>query len=128
MPRRRAGAKYQIRRAIARQCLNFGRVRGNNKSASKLPTASYFINHPTVGNSEIDIVNHRPKLRIISNISFTKTVIIVDQSSSYPLGRIAGTSRYEFVQEYHPICETISEASTISRPSTPSDIEIVTLD
>ena len=128
MPRRRAGSKFQIRRAIARQCSKVGQVRGNNKPTSKLPTASYFIKNSTVGNSETDIVKSRPKVRIISNVAFSKTIIIVDESSPYPLGRIAGTVRYGFTQEYHPICEDISEASTLSRPSTPVDIEVITLD
>lgn len=128
MARRRAGAKFQIRRAIARECHKLPQKRGNNKKNQNLLLTSYHQDKLPISSSLSDITNGRSGIKIISNVEFTKTLVIIDESSSPCAGRIVGGLRFSFTEIYQPECEDISDASTASRSSTPAGIEIITLD
>lgn len=128
MPRRRAGAKFQIRRAIAQQCLKPGQKRGNNKSVLKTFIDEYLRNKPALVKAVIECASSLPKVHIVSETLIKQKVYIVDPKTSYPLARLVGTSRQFLIEEIQREWDDISEAPTLSRPSTPDDIEIIELD
>lgn len=151
MPRRRGGVKFQIRRAIARQCSKSGQKRGNNKKILISFIKKYLIKTPAVGKAVHQLASSRPNICIVSSVAIRKTLYIVDPKSPFPLARLVGTNRYISTEKYcsqlyessseastgppfSPSPDSISEASSESRPSTPTDtsleksIEIITLD
>lgn len=126
MSRRRAGVKFQIRRAIAQHCLKPGQERSNNKPILQTFFNKFLADKPTVGEAVIEVVNRLPKVQIISNISIKQTIYIIDPKTSYPLARLVGTTRNVLIEELQR--DDLSEASTVSRPPSPDDIEIIELD
>lgn len=129
MPRRRAGVRFQIRRAIARQCLKPGVKRGNNnKSILKSFVDEYLADKPADKRAVIEIASCVPKVKVISTTLIKQKIFIVDPKTSYPLARLVGTTEHVLIEELQREWDDISEASTLSRPSTPDDIEVITLD
>lgn len=126
MPRRRAGAKFQIRRAIAQQCLKPGQKRGNNKPILKTFLQNYLADKPGALQAIYERATSVPRVRIISNVVIKETIYIVDPRTSFPLARLVGTSENVLIEELQR--DDISEATTLTRPSSPTDIEIVELD
>lgn len=128
MPRRRAGAKFQIRRAIARQCSKPDQKRGNNKSLLKTFIDEYLAEKPGVVKAVIETASSLPKVRIVSKISVKQKIYIVDPKTSYPLARLVGTNHNVLIEELQREWDVSSDASTISRPSSPDQIEVIELD
>lgn len=139
MPRRRGGQKYKIRKSLAILKNKSPQKRGNNFSWSKyiakqafpqlcvdsLPSA---ISSP---DSEVPFCGNslgRKNIRIISDVIIRNKIVFVDRRSCLAITRLIGESTFHHREIYQPDCDTISEASTLSRSSSPSDIEVITLD
>ena len=129
MPRRRGGVKFQIRRAIAQRCSKPALNRGNNKrSILKTFVDEYLADKPAIRKTIIEVASSVPTVKIVSITAIKQKVYIVDPKTSYPLARLVGTSKSVLIEELQRQWDDISEASTASRPSTPFDIETITLD